>query len=255
MNELVISDLTVHYGRAEALRAVTVTVAAGAVTAVVGPNGAGKTTLLNTIAGIVHPSSGSITVDGHSIIGSSPAKLFRSGVALVPEGKHVFSSLTVDDNLRVAAAPFRHRHDADIARCFELFPRLYERRKLVAALLSGGEQQQLMIARALVARPKFLLMDEPSTGLAPLLVQDVLQVARTLANEGVGVLLVEQFVQEAVKISDHVLILAKAQVRREMTGIEAQLALESDEFFSSYSGRDATGRRQIAARRESGGPS
>ena len=254
MSELVVHDLTVHYGRAEALRAVSVTVTAGEVTAVVGPNGAGKTTLLNSIAGVVRPSSGAITIDGHSITGASPAKLFRTGVALVPEGKHVFSSLTVEENLRVAAAPFRHRHDAEVDRCFELFPRMAERRKLVAALLSGGEQQQLMIARALIARPKFLLMDEPSTGLAPLLVKEVLKVARTLADEGVGVLLVEQFVQEAVKISDRVSILAKAQVRREMTGAEAQIALESDEFFAWYAGRDATGRRQMAARHEPGGP-
>lgn len=254
MTDLIVDSLTVHYGRAEALRCVSLTASAGEVTTVVGPNGAGKTTLLNSIAGIVRPTSGTITVGGVGITGSSPAKLFRTGVALVPEGKHVFSSLTVEDNLRVAAAPFRHRHDAEVSRCLEIFPRLQERRKLVAALLSGGEQQQLMIARALIARPRFLLMDEPSTGLAPLLVEGVLQVARSLADEGVGVLLVEQFVQEAVKISDRVLILGKGHVRTVMTGGEARVALESDEFFSSYAGRDATG-RQMATGRPRGGTS
>jgi branched-chain amino acid transport system ATP-binding protein len=255
MSELVVTDLAVHYGRAEALRGVSVTVTAGEVTTVVGPNGAGKTTLLNSIAGIVRPSSGAVTVDGQNIIGSSPARLFRTGVVLVPEGKHVFSSLTIEENLRVAAAPFGHSHDKEIDRCFDLFPRLAERRKQVAALLSGGEQQQLMIARALIAKPRFLLMDEPSTGLAPLLVQGVLQVGRRLADEGVGVLLVEQFVQEAVKISDHVSILAKAQVRRNMTGAEAQVALESDEFFSWYAGRDAVGHQEAATRQQLGGTS
>lgn len=238
MAELVVDDVTVRYGRAEALRGVSLVAPAGAVTSVVGPNGAGKTTLLNMIGGLLSPAAGVVRLDGRKITGIPPSKLFRTGVALVPEGKRVFHTLTVDENLRLAAAPFGARHQAEVDRCFEMFPRLRERRRVRAALLSGGEQQQLMISRGLIARPRFLLMDEPSIGLAPLIVREVLQVAKQLATEGVGVVLVEQFVQEAAHISDTVYILARGQIRDHMTGAEAAVALASETFFATYAGRD-----------------
>jgi len=246
MGELTTTDLAVRYGRVEVLHGVSVRAPAGEVTTVVGPNGAGKTTLLSTIAGLLPPSRGTVEFDGNQIHGTSTATLFRRGLALVPQGKHVFASLTVEENLRLAAACFKGSHADEVDKVLELFPRLRERYKLTAALMSGGEQQQLMIARALIARPRFLLMDEPSTGLAPLLVRGVLDVLRRLADEGVGVLLVEQFVHEAVKVSDHVHILAKGEIHHSMTRDEARHALGTGTFFDVYTGRSPAGVSTVA---------
>lgn len=238
MAELIVEGLTVRYGRVEALRDVSLRASSGAVTTVVGPNGAGKSTFLNTVAGLVKPAAGTVSIDGRDITGVSPEELYRTGVALVPEGKRVFSTLTVEENLRLAASAFGRAHHDAIEECLETFPRLRERLKIRAAMLSGGEQQMLMISRALVARPSFLLLDEPSTGLSPLIVQEVLRSAHRLAARGVGVVLVEQFVQQAAAISSEVIVLARAEIRARYTADEAEAALADDTFFTAYSGRE-----------------
>jgi len=238
MAELTVEGLTVRYGRVEAVRDLSLSAHSGAVTTIVGPNGAGKSTFLNTVVGLVRPAAGEVSIDGRTITGVSPEELFRTGVALVPEGKRVFSTLTVDENLRLAASVFgRGRNDA-VEECLQAFPRLKERLDIRAAMLSGGEQQMLMISRALVARPSFLLLDEPSTGLSPLLVQDVLNALRRLAEQGVGVVLVEQFVQQAVSISTDVIVLARAEIRARYSAEGAAAALADKTFFTAYSGRE-----------------
>ena len=236
--QLIVDELSVHYGRRRAVSAVSLTVQPGMVTSVVGPNGAGKSSLLNAIAGLIPPSSGSVVLNGAEIVGLPAEKTFRRGLALVPEGKRVFASLTVEENMRLAAAAFGSE---DVMRrtdeCLRLFPRIEGRRKQRASYLSGGEQQQLMIARSLVGRPAYLLLDEPSMGLSPQLVQEVFQIVTKLAADGVGILLVEQFVRQAVAISGHVHLLARGSIVRSFSGDEARAALSEGDFFEAYSGR------------------
>ncbi|MCW2813567.1 MAG: transporter [Nocardioides sp.] len=234
---LLVSDVDVHYGRRLALAGANLRLEAGEVVSVVGPNGAGKSTLLNCISGLIPSSSGSVA-SGDTVLTKMPAeRVVRQGVALVPEGKHVFTSLTVAENLRLAAAAFPGSSGEAIERAIEQFPKLQERRPQRASSLSGGEQQQLMIARALVGSPQFLLLDEPSMGLAPQVVQEVFSILRTLAASGVGVLLVEQFVTQAVAVTDRVHVLARGRVGPSMTQAEAKAAIAAGTFFEAYSGR------------------
>ena len=234
---LVVTDVDVHYGRRRALAGANLHIEAGEVVSVVGPNGAGKSTLLNCISGLISPSAGSITSDGTVLTRMPAEKVVREGVALVPEGKHVFTSLSVGENLRLAAAAFPERPGDAVHRAIERFPKLQARQSQRASSLSGGEQQQLMIARALVGSPQFLLLDEPSMGLAPQVVQEVFSILRSLAETGVGVLLVEQFVSQAVSVSDRVHVLARSRVGSSMTQAEAKQAIETGTFFEAYSGR------------------
>jgi branched-chain amino acid transport system ATP-binding protein len=234
---LVVSEVDVHYGRRLALAGANLRLEAGEVVSVVGPNGAGKSTLLNCISGLIPSSSGSV-VAGDTVLTKLPAeRVVRQGVALVPEGKHVFTSLTVAENLRLAAAAFPGNSGEAIERAIEQFPKLQARRSQRASSLSGGEQQQLMIARALVGSPEFLLLDEPSMGLAPQVVQEVFSILRVLAQSGVGVLLVEQFVTQAVAVTDRVHVLARGRIGPSMTQSEAQAAIAAGTFFEAYSGR------------------
>jgi branched-chain amino acid transport system ATP-binding protein len=238
---LQVRGVDVHYGRRKALANADLVVEPGEVVSVVGPNGAGKSTLLNCIAGLVSPSSGSVEADGGVLSGLPAEKVVRAGVALVPEGKHVFTSLSVAENMRLAAAAFPNARNEAINGALDLFPKLRQRQAQRASSLSGGEQQQLMIARSVVGAPRYLLLDEPSMGLAPQIVQEVFGIVRSLAASGVGVLLVEQFVQQAVAVSDRVHVLARGQLGASMSKAEATAQLESGVFFEAYSGRGSSG--------------
>ena len=198
---LSVKDVVTAYGKIEALRGVTLEVAEGSITCLLGPNGAGKTTLLFTTAGVLRPRSGSIQFAGKEITGRPPHSIVRAGIALVPENRLVFPHMTVIENLRAGAyqRSGRAEIDADIERLMERFPRLRERAGQDAGTLSGGEQQMLAVARALMSRPKLLLMDEPSLGLAPLVVQDIFKSIRAANAAGTSVLLVEQNARYALE--------------------------------------------------------
>jgi branched-chain amino acid transport system ATP-binding protein len=209
-----IEGLATAYGKIEALKGVTLGVASGQVTCLLGPNGAGKTTLMMTIAGILKPKSGSVKFDGVELVGKSTAEIVGLGLALVPENRLVFPALTVRENLQAGA--FRRRDRSairdDIDRMFDRFPRLSERVDQVAGTLSGGEQQMLAVARALMSRPRMLLMDEPSVGLAPLVVAEIFQIIRQLHDEGVSIFLVEQNAAMALKVAHHFYLMEQGRV-------------------------------------------
>ncbi len=230
---LTVTDLSVHYGPVHAVRGVDLTVRAGSVTALLGANGAGKTTTLMAVAGARKVSGGDIVLDGTSIVGSAPEDIIRAGVAVVPEGRRVFASLSVLENLVVAgsiaadAAVSRERRDEMMTR----FPILAERRHQKAGLLSGGEQQMLAIARALMSAPRLLLLDEPSLGLAPQMVDRVFDLIEGLKAEGLAILLVEQNVPLSLEIADQAVVLANGRVS--IAGTGAELA-DSDLVRAAY---------------------
>lgn len=207
---LTVDGLTMAYGAVVAVRGVSLQVDAGGIVAVLGPNGAGKTTLLRGIAGALKPQSGSVTFDGRSLAGMGPEDVLRRGVALVPEGRHVFPKLTVEENLVIGGIARKDRDDirTDADRWLARFPILGDRSQQLAGTLSGGEQQQLAIARALMSRPRMLLLDEPSLGLAPIFVDRIFELILELRAEGVTVLLVEQNVHRALEIADHAYVLS-----------------------------------------------
>jgi branched-chain amino acid transport system ATP-binding protein len=203
MSLLALEKLQVAYGGIRAVKGVDLEVAAGELVCLIGANGAGKTTTLRAITGLIHPAAGRIVYDGEDISGRRVHEIARRGLALVPEGRGVFPQLTIEENLAMGAYT---RSDsaavaADIERAFTLFARLKERRSQTAGTLSGGEQQMLAIARAMMSRPKLLLLDEPSMGLAPLMVEKIFEVIRTIAAEGVTMLLVEQNARLALEVS------------------------------------------------------
>ena len=203
MSLLALEGLQVAYGGIRAVKGIDLAVEQGEVVCLIGANGAGKTTTLKAITGLVHPAGGRITYAGRNIAGERPHRIARSGLALVPEGRGIFSQLTIEENLAMGAYARNDRPGvaADVERSFTLFPRLKERRLQVAGTLSGGEQQMLAIARALMMRPKLLLLDEPSMGLAPLMVEKIFEVVRAIAAEGVTMLLVEQNARLALEAS------------------------------------------------------
>ena len=209
-----IENLHVGYGPIEVLKGVSLEVPQGAIVALIGANGAGKTTTLNSICGLVLPTSGKITFDGEDTTGLPPHQVIRKGIVQVPEGRKVFRNLTVYECLLMGSLSRRDRAEVarDIERMYKIFPRLQERRAQLAGTLSGGEQQMLAFARALVARPKVLLLDEPSMGLAPRLVQDVVDQILRVRDEGVTVLLVEQNAEMALAISDSGYVLETGRV-------------------------------------------
>ena len=203
MSLLALEKLQVAYGGIRAVKGVDLTVAPGELVCLIGANGAGKTTTLRAITGLVHAAAGRILYDGQDIAGLRVHEIARRGLALVPEGRGVFPQLTIEENLTMGAYA---RSDAkavasDVERAFALFPRLKERRAQTAGTLSGGEQQMLAIARAMMSRPKLLLLDEPSMGLAPLMVEKIFEVIRAIASEGVTMLLVEQNARLALEVS------------------------------------------------------
>lgn len=230
-----IENLHVAYGPIEVLKGISIEVSQGAIVALIGANGAGKTTTLNAICGLILPTAGKITFDGENITGLPPHRVIRKGIAQVPEGRKVFRNLTVYECLLMGTLSRRDRTAAlrDIERMYELFPRLDERRGQLAGTLSGGEQQMLAFARALVAKPKLLLLDEPSMGLAPKLVQDVVDQIQRIRNEGVTVLLVEQNAEMALAISDDGYVLETGRVALAGSG---QSLLANDEVRNVYLG-------------------
>ena len=211
---LTIDGLATAYGKIEALKGVALQANAGQVTCLLGPNGAGKSTLMLTIAGILKPKAGSIRFEEEELVGKSPAEIVARGLALVPENRLVFPALTVRENLMAGA--YRRRDSSairdDIDKMFVRFPRLKERVAQMAGTLSGGEQQMLAVARALMSRPRLLLMDEPSVGLAPLVVAEIFQIIRQLHSEGVSIFLVEQNAHMALKVAHHFYLMEQGRV-------------------------------------------
>ena len=239
---LAVGNLHVSYGSIIALRGVSLQVAEGEIVAVIGPNGAGKSTLLLTIAGIVRAKQGSIEFAGGRVTGAAPERLVAAGLSLVPEGRHIFGSLTVAENIALGATTRSDRVAiaADTERVLALFPVLRERLRQRAGKLSGGEQQMLAIARALLAKPRLLLLDEPSLGLAPLVVKQVYDAIEELRRSGVTILIVEQSVGRALKVADRTYVLNSGAVT--ISGRSAELqgtAAFDTAYFGAMSGARA----------------
>ena len=223
-----LQNVHARYGAIVALRGVSIQVNEGELVALIGVNGAGKTTVLSTIAGVLKPSQGTIAFQGESLVGKSPEQIARRGISLVPEGRDIFPSLTVGENLRLGAFIRRDRAEfqRDLDEVFKLFPILGERLNQPGGTLSGGEQQQLAIARALMSHPKLLMLDEPSLGLAPALVDQIFDLVATLHGRGVTILLVEQNVDRTLEIVDRAYLLNTGQV--EVAGTPEQLKAHVD---------------------------
>lgn len=233
-----VEALSVAYGAIRALRGVSLHVEEGEIVAVLGPNGAGKTTLLRTIAGALRPQAGRITFRGEPIASVPPESLVRRGISLVPEGRHVFPRMTVLENLLVGAIARRDAEvRADLEAVFELFPVLAERRQQMAGTLSGGEQQQLAVARSLMSRPRLMLLDEPSLGLAPIVVEQIMGLLGELRGRGVTLLLVEQNVHRALELADRAYVLSVGQIV--LSGPAEELAAGSIE--QAYLGFSSVG--------------
>ncbi|MCW2599012.1 MAG: Fe(3+)-transporting ATPase [Frankiales bacterium] len=202
MTLLVVDDVVVRYGAVEALKGISLSVEQGEVVTLLGSNGAGKTTTLRTISGLHAPARGTILLDGEPLTGKPPHEVAAMGVGHVPEGRRVFPRMSVNENLEMGAYRDRSHLKEDTDRVFQLFPRLAERREQQGGTLSGGEQQMLAIGRALMSRPRVLLLDEPSMGLAPLIVQTIFEIIKQVNDEGVTVLLVEQNAAQALRLAD-----------------------------------------------------
>ena len=219
---LKINDLHVNYGGIEALRGISLEVPDGKIVTLIGANGAGKSTTLRTITGLVKAVSGSIQWDGEEILGKPIDKIVTTGIAMSPEGRRVFPDMTVLENLKIGAYLRKDKAEIekDIQWVYSLFPRLEERSWQLAGTLSGGEQQMLAVGRALMSRPKLLLLDEPSLGLAPLVVQDIFSIVREINRQGVTVLLIEQNANMALKIADVAYVLETGRITMSGTGAE-----------------------------------
>ena len=227
---LEVQELCVHYGEIEAVRGVSLSADAGEIVTVIGANGAGKTTSLSAMSGLLRPSAGRVAYDGQDITRLPPHKRVELGVAHVPEGRHVFAAMTVAENLEMGAFLRHHRRSAEYKKSLdgvlELFPVLADRASQVAGTLSGGEQQMLAIGRALMAEPRLLLIDEPSLGLAPLIVKQIFEAFGEIRARGVTFLLVEQNAHQALKIADRAYVLETGEIVREGTS-ESLLGDES----------------------------
>ena len=211
-NILEIKGLVVSYGGIEAVKGIDLTVEQGKIVTLIGSNGAGKSTTLKTIAGLVKPKSGSITFQGEPLLGKSTDQIVSRGVTLVPEGRRVFPNLTVEENLRIGAYLRKESIRDDLDRVYALFPRLKEREWQMAGTLSGGEQQMLAVGRALMSRPKLLMLDEPSLGLAPLIIKDIFTIIQQIKDAGVNVLLIEQNAKAALEISDYAYVMETGNI-------------------------------------------
>ena len=233
---LKIRDLVVAYGGIEALKGISIDVPDGQIVTLIGANGAGKSTLLRTIMGLVKPKSGTVEYNDEMISGLNSQHIVSRGITLVPEGRRVFPNLTVLENLRIGAY-LRKDEDgiaADIKRIYELFPRLEERHWQMAGTLSGGEQQMLALGRALMSRPKLMMMDEPSLGLAPLVIKEIFNIIRRINEGGTTVLLVEQNANMALKVAHHAYVLETGMIKMEGSGKEL---LENEEIKEAYLGK------------------
>lgn len=239
---LKLTDVWVRYGRIPAVQGLSLHVDEGEFVGIVGPNGAGKTTTLSTIAGLLSPSSGDVSFRGESIAGTAPDRILRAGIALVPENRRIFSRLSVADNLRIATSGRKDRRTAgkDIQAVLERFPMLEEFYGLPGSKLSGGQQQMLAIGRALVSRPSLLLLDEPTLGLAPMMVDTVFEILRDLHAEDVTILLVEQNAARTIRDADRTYVL-RSGGRIEAQGTSEDLKERAD-YASAYIGlRKSTG--------------
>lgn len=234
---LSVKDLVVSYGRVEAVRGVSFDVAAGSLVTLVGANGAGKSSIINAISGLVRPASGTITYDGTDITRTRSHKLVPRGLVQVPEGRQVLATMTIAENLQMGARSLGRRSGGAIDEMYQRFPVLGERRSLPAGSLSGGEQQMLAIARAMLAQPRLVLMDEPSMGLAPKIVDGVFDVISEIRATGATVLLVEQNARRALQAADHGHILQNGSVVRSGTGSEL---LADDAIIQDYLGTGGT---------------
>ena len=217
---LKVEDMHVYYGAIHAVKGVSFTVGEGEIVALIGANGAGKSTILKTVSGLMHPRSGSITFCGEDITHQDAYKLLRHGLAHVPEGRRIFQQMTVQENLEMGAYINKGASEKDLEMVFDYFPRLKERRRQIAGTLSGGEQQMLAIARGLMSNPKIIMLDEPSLGLAPLIVNDIFDIIQEINREGVSVLLVEQNARKALSIADHACVLEQGRIVKQGTGSE-----------------------------------
>ncbi|MCD8499098.1 MAG: ABC transporter ATP-binding protein [Clostridiales bacterium] len=220
MSLLEIENLSVHYGGIEALKNISFKVEAGEIVTLIGANGAGKSTTLKSISGLVSASGGTIRHNGETISGLDSQKIVERGIVLVPEGRKVFSNLSVLENLKIGAYLRTDKAGIaeDIERMYDLFPRLKERHWQMAGTLSGGEQQMLAVGRALMAKPQILMMDEPSLGLAPLIVRDIFSIIRKINEQGTTVLLIEQNANAALKIADRGYVLVTGEVKLSGSG-------------------------------------
>jgi branched-chain amino acid transport system ATP-binding protein len=232
---LSVENLSVYYGAIQALREASLRVDEGEIVTLIGSNGAGKSTTLRTISGLLQPARGRIEFDGRELSGSPPHRIVQSGLVQVPEGRRIFANLTVDENLQLAGFTRTDRAAIrkDRERALDLFPRVRERLQQQAGTLSGGEQQMLAIARALVARPKLLMLDEPSLGLAPQIVRSIFQVIREINREGTTILLVEQNANMALHVAHRAYVIEVGEIR--MEGPAAELAA-SEEVRKAYLG-------------------
>lgn len=233
-NILEIRDLVVSYGGIEAVKGISMDVPEGQIITLIGANGAGKSTTLKSISGIVRPKNASIKFNGEEIFGKTPNYIVSKGITLVPEGRRVFDNLTVAENLRIGAYLRKDNLKADMDYVYGLFPRLKEREWQMAGTLSGGEQQMLAVGRALMSRPKLIMMDEPSLGLAPLIVKSIFEIIKTINNEGITVLLIEQNANMALKIADKGYVMETGEIKMEGTGTEL---LANEEIKEAYLGK------------------
>ena len=234
MSLLEIKDLRVSYGGIEALKGISFHVEEGQIVTLIGANGAGKSTTLRAISGLAPVKSGAILYDGQAINGLNPQKIVSMGVGMVPEGRRVFPNLTVLENLKIGAYLRRDdlKHDSEYV--YSLFPRLRERSWQMAGTLSGGEQQMLAVGRALMMKPRILMMDEPSLGLAPLVIRDIFEIIKTLHAQGMTILLVEQNANAALKVADYAFVLQTGMMGVQGTGAEL---LDNPEVKAAYLGK------------------
>jgi branched-chain amino acid transport system ATP-binding protein len=232
---LEVKDVTVHYGAVQAVRGVSLQVEKGTITSLVGANGAGKSTILKTVSGLLHPTSGEIQFKGRRIDRWSPASIVKSGIAHVPEGRRVFARMAVIENLKAGAYLRKDtdKVDADLARVFDYFPILKDRQRQKAGTLSGGEQQMLAIARALMSAPELILMDEPSLGLAPMLIAEISRIISDIHQAGMTILLVEQNVRLALEAANKLYVMETGNVVLE--GAPGELR-DTDEIKRAYLG-------------------
>ena len=236
MSLLKVTDLVVSYGGIEALKGISFEVEEGSIVTLIGANGAGKSTTLRTISGLVKPKAGRVYFEGRDITDYDTQRIVQTGIALVPEGRRVFANLTVLENLKIGAYLRKDKEviEEDINYVFDLFPRLQERSWQLAGTLSGGEQQMLAVARAMMTRPKMIMMDEPSLGLAPLVVKDIFKIIRTLKERGMTVLLIEQNANAALRTCDYAYVLETGSITTEGTGDEL---LASEAIQEAYLGK------------------
>jgi len=230
-----IKDLVVHFGVIKAIKGISLEVRDGEIVTLIGANGAGKTTTLRTASGLKKPTAGSIILDGRDITGTTAMERVHMGISHAPEGRRVFSTMTTQENLELGAY---HRKDKeeiskDLKKVYEHFPILYDRRKQAAGTLSGGEQQMLAIGRAMMSRPRILFLDEPSMGLAPLLVQEIFNIIRNINNEGTTILLVEQNASMALQVANRAYVMETGSIVLSGDGKEL---MQSEEIKKAYLG-------------------